>query len=104
MVIKPIAAANRNDYDDEDLLCECEQIYLKQHRKSNSKRKGLPFQVFLRDHIRKQVENSFAMITNLLPRHIHTTSIEGFLLKILLIYSLLQFYKRSNLGYIQHLR
>lgn len=73
-----------NDYDEEDLLCECEQIYLKPHRKSNSKRKDLPFQVFLKNHIRKQIENSFAMITDLLPRHIHATSTEGFLLKILL--------------------
>ncbi len=73
-----------NDYDEEDLLRECEQIYLKPQRKSNSKRKDLPFQVFLKKHIRKQIETSFAMITDLFPRHLHATSIQGFLLKILL--------------------
>ena len=29
-----------NDYSEENLLAECEQIYLKPHRKSNSKRKA----------------------------------------------------------------
>ena len=29
-----IAEANRNNYDEEDLRCECEQIYLIPHRKS----------------------------------------------------------------------
>lgn len=43
MVTKHITAANRNDYNEEDLLFEGEQIYLKPYRKSNSKRKDLPF-------------------------------------------------------------
>ena len=33
-VIKHIAGANRSNYDEEDLRCECEQIYLIPHRKS----------------------------------------------------------------------
>ena len=80
MVTKHITAANRNDYNEEDLLFEGEQIYRKPHRKNNSKRKNLPFQVFLK----KQIESSFAIITDLLPKHIHATSTESFLLKILL--------------------
>lgn len=67
-----------NDYDEEDLHCECEQIYLKPHQKV------MQFEVFLKKHIRKQIENSFAIITDLFPGHIHATSTEGFLLKILL--------------------
>lgn len=73
-----------NDYSEEDLLAECEQIYLKPHRKSNSKRKDPPYEIFLKNQIRKQVENSFAQITDLFPRHIHATSTEAFLLKIFL--------------------
>jgi Transposase DDE domain len=73
-----------NDYEQEDYLEECEQIYLKAHRKSNTLRKDSPSQRFLKNHVRKQVENSFSQITDLFPRHLHATSPMGFLLKIFL--------------------
>ena len=34
MVKNRTVRVNRNNYDEEDLRCECEQIYLKPHRKS----------------------------------------------------------------------
>jgi Transposase DDE domain len=71
-----------NDYEQEDFLHECDKIHLKPIRKSNSKRPDKPYQAFYKNHVRKMVENSFAMITNLFPRHIHATSVKGFLLKI----------------------
>ena len=74
-----------NNYDEEDMLNQEDQIYLKPHRKKNSKRKDQPWDVFLKNHVRKQVENSFAMITDMFPRHIHATNTEGFLAKITLI-------------------
>lgn len=42
----------------------------------------MPYEVFYKNHVRKMVENSFTMITDLFPRHIHATSAKGFLLKI----------------------
>ncbi|TAG18646.1 MAG: IS982 family transposase [Cytophagia bacterium] len=71
-----------NDYEQEDLLLECDEISLKPVRKSNSKRADKPYEAFYKNHVRKMVENSFAMITDLFPRHIHATSDKGFLLKI----------------------
>jgi hypothetical protein len=71
-----------NDYEQEDFLLECDDIHLRPARKSNSKRPDKPYQSFYKNHVRKMVENSFAMITDLFPRHIHATSTKGFLLKI----------------------
>ena len=71
-----------NDYEQEDYLLECDEIHLRPARKSNSKRPDKPYESFYKNHVRKMVENSFAMITDLFPRHIHATSAKGFLLKI----------------------
>ena len=71
-----------NDYEQEDFLLECDQIRLRPARKSNSLRPDMPYEVFYKNHVRKMIENSFAMITDLFPRHIHATSAKGFLLKI----------------------
>jgi hypothetical protein len=73
-----------NDYQQEDFLLECDQINLQPLRKSNSKRKDQPYEVFYKKHVRKMVENTFSQITDLFPRHIHATSTKGFLLKITL--------------------
>jgi hypothetical protein len=63
---------------------ECDEITLRPIRKSNSKRKDLPYQAAYKKMIRKQIENTFTLITDLLPKHIHATNIEAFLLKIFL--------------------
>jgi Transposase DDE domain len=73
-----------NDYEQEDYLAECEQIYLQAQRKSNTKRPDEPAERFLKNHFRKQIENTFSQITDCFPRHIHATNPQGFLLKIFL--------------------
>ena len=71
-----------NDYEQEDLLLECDEIRLRPIRKSNSKRPDKPYEAYYKNHVRKMIENSFTMITDLFPRHIHATTTKGFLLKI----------------------
>lgn len=73
-----------NDYQIEDLMSQCDDIWLQPNRKINSKRPDKPYQAAYKKMIRKQVENSFTMITDLFPRHIHATTVEAFLLKIFL--------------------
>ncbi len=72
------------DYEQEDLYAECDQIYLKIHRKKNSLRPDAAWDVFLKKHFRKPIENVFSQITNLFPRKIHAVTAEGFLLKLFL--------------------
>ncbi len=72
------------DYEQEDLYAECEQIYLKTHRKKNSLRPDKPCEKFLKKTFRKPVESVFSQITTLFPRKIHAVTPEGFLLKVFL--------------------
>ncbi len=72
------------DYEQEDLYAECEQIYLKTHRKKNSLRSDQPWEKFLKKTFRKPVESVFSQITNLFPRKIHAVTPQGFLLKVFL--------------------
>ena len=73
-----------NDYEIEEFMNECDGIMLRPIRKSNSKRKDFPYQVAYKKMVRKQIENSFTLLTDLLPKHIHATNIEAFLFKIFL--------------------
>ncbi len=72
------------DYELEDYYQECEQLYLRVDRKSNSKRKDKPYEAFLKKHFRKRIETSFSGITNFFPKHIHAVTAKGFMLKIVL--------------------
>ncbi len=72
------------DYEQEDLYAECDQIYLKTHRKKNSLRPDQPYEKFLKNTFRKPVEAVFSQITNLFPRKIHAVTPQGFLLKVFL--------------------
>ncbi|QDK80151.1 hypothetical protein EXU85_16690 [Spirosoma sp. KCTC 42546] len=72
------------DYEQEDFYAECDQIYLKIHRKKNSLRPDEAWDVFLKKHFGKPIENVFSQITNLFPRKIHAVTAEGFLLKLFL--------------------
>ncbi len=78
------ADSGYTDYELEDLYQACEQIQLKVCRKSNSKRKDLPYETFLKNHYRKKIENVFSGITALFPKKIHAVTAKGFLLKIIL--------------------
>lgn len=72
------------DYEQEDLYAECEEIFLRIHRKKNSKRPDLPWQAYLKKVFRKPIETQFSQITNRFARHIHAVSPEGSLLKLFL--------------------
>ncbi len=72
------------DYQQEDLYAECEQIYLKTHRKKNALRVEQPWEKFLKKTFRKPIESVFSQITNLFPRKIHAVTPQGFLLKVFL--------------------
>ena len=70
------------DYVVEDLMLECENIWLDVVRKSNSKRKEPPYRTFYKNVLRKVIETTFSQITAWFPKRIHATSIKGFLLKL----------------------
>lgn len=72
------------DYEQEDYYAECEQIHLRIQRKSNSTRKDEPYQVFLKKHIRQEIERVFSQITLRFPKKIHAVTEKGFILKIVL--------------------
>lgn len=79
-----------NDYAEEDLLLEAAGLTLQPQRKKHSKRPLALCQEFVFKPIRQQVEIAFSQITNLLPKHIHAVTAEGFVLKVvcfLLAYS-----------------
>lgn len=69
------------NYKAEDLLAEQEGIALKAGRKSNAKRKEWPWEVYLKEQHRKGIETTFSQIKARMPRSVHATSTDGFLLK-----------------------
>ncbi len=73
------------DYEQEDLYAECDQIHLKIHRKSNSKRPDQAWQRYLKKVFRKPVETVISRLDNLLPRKLHAVTAQGFLLKVFLL-------------------
>jgi hypothetical protein len=60
-------------------------------RKKNTKRKDQPYEAYLKDYYRKQIETSFSGITNLMPRALHAVTAEGFFIKALLFVMAFQF-------------
>ena len=60
-------------------------------RKRNTKRKDQPYEAFLRDYYRKQIETSFSQITDLMPKALHAVTPEGFFIKALLFVMAFQF-------------
>lgn len=70
------------NYEFEDMMEQYQQLHHDTERKSNSKRKDLPYIKYYKNQIRKKIENIFSQITSIMGRKIHATSIEGFLLKI----------------------
>lgn len=76
--------AGYTDYLSEDDLFEAEGIYAKVQRKTNSKRKDVPYVNFLKQYMRKQIETDFSLIKAKMLRSIHAVTQEGFLLKVAL--------------------
>lgn len=77
-----ISDSGYTDYQAEDLILECEKIWMDVVRKSNSKRKEPAYRTFYKNVMRKVIENTFSQITAWFPKHIHATSIKGFILKL----------------------
>ena len=72
------------NYEIEDQLFECDQIALKVHRKSNSKRKDSVSAAFIKEYMRKRVETTISEIKGLFLRKLHAVTFKGWLLKITL--------------------
>ena len=72
------------DYRAEDLMWQTEAIHLMVQRKTNSHRKDHPYQAFLKETMRKQIETTFSQIKALMRKSIHAVTKEGFLLKVAL--------------------
>lgn len=72
------------DYEQEDLYAECDQIYLRIHRKSNSKRADAAWDRYLKKVFRKPIETVISSIENLFPRKLHAVTAQGFMLKVFL--------------------
>jgi hypothetical protein len=77
-----IADSAYTDYQFEDLLKECGNIWHDTERKSNSKRTEPAYRTFYKRTTRKLIESVFAQITSMIPRKIHATTIQGFMLKL----------------------
>jgi hypothetical protein len=54
-------------YAFEDIAADA-GIYILTARKKNSKRKDQPYEAYLKDYYRKQMETSFSQITDLMPK------------------------------------
>ena len=72
-----------NNYAVEDMMAVAE-IQLLPFRKKNSKRPVPPWVAYLQFHYRKMIETAGSLISNLLPKKIHSTSAAGFELKVVL--------------------
>ncbi|MBN3946767.1 MAG: hypothetical protein HWQ38_09840 [Nostoc sp. NMS7] len=66
------------DYD----LEQTSQISLKVMRKKNSKRQDLPWDQYIKQHTRHDIETVFSSITCVFPKSIHGMTFKGFLLNI----------------------
>ncbi len=79
---RTISDSAYTDYEFEDLMKECENIWHDTERKRNSKRTEPAYRRYYKSRIRKLIESLFAQITSMIPRKIHATTIKGFLLKV----------------------
>lgn len=77
-----ISDSGYTNYEVEDLLQECENICHDTVRKTNSTRIEPAYKTYYKSVIRKRMESMFAQITSMIPRKIHATTINGFLLKV----------------------
>ena len=63
---------------------EADGIRLMIQRKSNAKRKDIPWIGYLKEQMRKRIETAFSEIKALFLRKIHAVTFEVFLLKLTL--------------------
>ncbi len=72
-----------NDYDVEDVINQAGISFIPL-RKKNSKRPLPPWVHYLRSSYRKLIETTGSLIEQLLPKHIHAITPQGFELKVAL--------------------
>jgi hypothetical protein len=72
------------NYEIEDMLLETDQVALRVHRKSNSKRPDSASANFIKEYMRKRIETTISEIKGLFLRKIHAVTLKGWLLKITL--------------------
>jgi hypothetical protein len=84
----------------EDAAQKADGIEFAPSRESNSKRGDDAWRSGYKRLMRKRIEIVFSQITNLLPKHIHAVTRDGFLLKVSMSSSLSLSTRRSssNLG------
>jgi len=68
------------DYAAEDAARLSDGIEFAPSRKGNSKRGDEVWRSYYKQLMRKRIETVFSQITNLLPKHIHAVTLDGFLL------------------------
>lgn len=76
--------AGYTEYNFEDFLSECEEIKLQVARRQNSVRLDEPATADFKQMTRRYIETVIGEINKLFPKKIHSTDLDGFLLKILL--------------------
>lgn len=74
------------DYDIEDLLDDACQICFLPIRKKNSKRPEPAYVEFVQRYERKRIETVGSLVEQLLPKHIHAVTQDGFELKLFLFF------------------
>jgi hypothetical protein len=70
------------DYAAEDAAREADGVIFSVCRKKNSRRRQEPMLEYYKVMMRKRIETVLSQITMLFPRHIHTVTFRGFLMKI----------------------
>jgi hypothetical protein len=73
------------DYYNEQVCSEAADINLMIARKSNTKLSHEPLQNFLISDSRKRIETTFSQISSRLPRRNHAVTVDGFLMKVILL-------------------
>lgn len=76
--------AGYTEYNFEDFLFESQEITLMTARKRNSQRADEPTMADYKQMTRKYIETVVGEVNKLFPKKIHSTDLDGFLLKILL--------------------
>ena len=70
------------DYAAEDAAREAEQMAFSVCRKRSSKRREEPAREYYKVLMRKRIETAFSQIMSMFPRHLHSVTFRGFLMKI----------------------
>lgn len=87
--------AGYTDYQSEEDLFDAELIHAKVQRKKNSKRKDEPYEDFIKEQMRKQIESEFSQIKAKMLRCIHAVTQLGFLIKVALFVISFAFYQMA---------